>query len=206
MNKISKIQYVSQGKTWDEQVNNINNALKHGIDWIQLRWKEASKEEVFDLARLAKVWCQSYQAKLIINDHVDIAKAINADGVHLGLKDMAITSARKLLGENKIYGGTANTLTDILQRIDEKCDYIGLGPFRFTATKQELSPILGLEGYGSIIEELNILSINPPPILAIGGISAQDISALQGVGVYGVAMSKSISDNPSSISILNTLV
>ncbi|MBD1430092.1 thiamine phosphate synthase [Sphingobacterium litopenaei] len=198
MNKISKLQYISQGNTWEEQVNNITTALNHGVKWVQLRWKEAPKEQVFDLARLVKVWCMSHQAKLIINDHVDIAKSVNADGVHLGLADMNISDAKRLLGEGKIFGGTANSLEDIYLRIQEGCDYIGLGPFRFTATKVNLSPILGLEGYKNILNHLKTLN-SFPPIIAIGGIQLEDIKSLQDAGVYGVALSKYITETPQEV-------
>jgi len=205
MNKISKLQYISQGNTWEEQVNNISSALNHGVKWVQLRWKNAPKEQVFDLARLVKVWCMSHQVKLIINDHVDVAKSVNADGVHLGLEDMNVLDAKYSLGEGKIYGGTANTLDDIYLRMEEGCDYIGLGPFRFTSTKEKLSPILGLAGYQQILDHLHKLKYFPP-IIAIGGISLEDIAALQNVGVYGVALSKYITENPLEISKIQALL
>lgn len=205
MNKISKLQYISQGKTWDIQANNIITALNNGVKWVQLRWKEASKEEIFDLARLVKVWCVSYQAKLIINDHVDIAKSVNADGVHLGLEDMKISDAKHSLGEGKIYGGTANTLDDIHKRIQEGCDYIGVGPYRYTVTKEKLSPILGLAGFEAIFYELKNLK-DLPPIIAIGGIQLEDIKSLQNVGVYGVALSQYITGNPEKITKIQTLL
>jgi len=205
MNKISKLQYISQGNTWDEQANNIITALNNGVKWVQLRWKNASKEEIFDLARLVKVWCMSHKAKLIINDHVDIAKSVNADGVHLGLADMKVVEAKQILGEGKIYGGTANKLEDIYLRMEEGCDYVGLGPFRFTSTKEKLSPILGLAGYQQILDHLHKLK-SFPPIIAIGGISLEDIAALQHVGVYGVALSKYITENPLEVSQIEALL
>lgn len=205
MNKISKLQYISQGNNWDEQVNNISTALYHGVKWVQLRWKNAPKEQVFDLARLVKVWCMSHQAKFIINDHVDIAKSVNADGVHLGLADMKVVEAKQVLGKGKIYGGTANTLDDIYLRMEEGCDYIGLGPFKFTSTKEKLSPILGLVGYQQILDHLHKLK-SFPPIIAIGGISWEDIAALQNVGVYGVALSNYITENPLKVSKIEALL
>ncbi|WP_228453268.1 thiamine phosphate synthase, partial [Chryseobacterium sp. CH1] len=117
----------------------------NGIKWVQVRWKNAPENELISLCEISKQLCSEYQAVCIINDHVQIAKEIDADGVHLGLNDSAIEEARLILGKNKIIGGTANTLSDVLLRIKESCDYIGLGPLRFTTTKEKLSPVLGLK-------------------------------------------------------------
>ncbi len=183
-----KIQYVSQGETPEQQLANISKALDAGCKWIQLRYKNKSILEVLTLAKMVQKICKSYDAKLIINDHVQVAWQINADGVHLGLDDISVMEARTLLKENKIIGGTANTLEDVLKRVNEKCDYIGLGPFRFTATKEKLSPILGIEGYQEILNELKNRNIDIP-IYAIGGLETEDFEKLEEVGVYGVAVS-----------------
>lgn len=192
-----KIQYISQGKSPEEQIANIAKALDAGCKWIQLRYKNKPVEEVLTLAKMVKKICKAYDAKLIINDHVQIAWQIDADGVHLGLDDISVKDARILLKENKIIGGTANTLEDVLQRVTEKCDYIGLGPFRFTTTKEKLSPILGLEGYQNILCELKNRNIEIP-IYAIGGIEEKDFEKLEETGVYGVAVSGLVTnlDNP----------
>lgn len=205
MNRINKLQYISQGKSREDQICGINAALLHGVKWVQLRWKEATKEELFDLAELVQVHCVTHQAKLIINDHVDITNTINADGVHLGLDDMSVVDARQILGERKIIGGTANTLDDVLLRIKEGCDYIGLGPYRFTTTKSKLSPILGLEGYELIIKQLKDLGFNLP-VVAIGGIKVEDIPDLQKLGVFGVALSSYINHNPKEVTYIKALL
>lgn len=189
-----KIQYVSQGETPEEQLVNIAKALDAGCKWIQLRYKNESILEILALAKLVKNICKSYDAKLIINDHVQVAWQIDADGVHLGLDDISVKEARILLKENKIIGGTANTLEDVLQRVEEKCDYIGLGPYQFTTTKKKLSPILGIEGYKNIINELKNRDIEIP-IYAIGGIEENDIEKLENTGVYGVAVSGLITNH-----------
>ena len=192
-----KIQYVSQGETPEQQLANISKALDAGCKWIQLRYKNKSILEVLELAKMVQKICKSYDAKLIINDYVQVAWQINADGVHLGLNDISVLEARTLLKENKIIGGTANTLDDVLKRVNEKCDYIGLGPFRFTATKEKLSPILGIEGYQEILKELKNRNIDIP-IYAIGGLEEHDFEILEGIGVYGVAVSGLITrhENP----------
>jgi thiamine-phosphate pyrophosphorylase len=195
----SKIQYISQGNTALEQETNIRNALQAGADWIQLRWKEGNEDKLLTLAICIKQLCFQYGAKLIINDHVHIAKAIDATGVHLGLTDSSILDARLLLGSKKIIGGTANSLSDVQQRIAENCDYIGLGPLRFTSTKEKLSPILGFTGYQEIIQNLRTEGTEYPPIFAIGGILLEDITLLQEMGIYGVALSGLITKQPQLI-------
>lgn len=194
---MEKLQYISQGFTKSEQEINIRKALDNGIKWIQVRWKNAPENEFIELCENSKLLCSEYQSVCIINDHAQIAKDIDADGVHLGLKDTSIDIARQILGENKIIGGTANSISDVLQRMNESCDYIGLGPLRFTSTKEQLSPILGFEGYQKIIEELRSKSLEIPKIFAIGGVVLEDIQLLQQIGIYGVAVSGQITNQPS---------
>jgi len=196
---MEKLQYISQGFTIEDQELNIRKALDNGIKWIQVRWKNAQEQEFIRLCEISKKLCSDHNAVCIINDHVQIAKNIDADGVHLGLKDTSIKTARSILGENKIIGGTANTISDALQRMDEPCDYIGLGPLRFTSTKEQLSPILGFEGYEKIIESLIEKSLEIPKIFAIGGVVLEDIERLQQIGIYGAAVSGQITNQPSVI-------
>ena len=197
---MEKLQYISQGQTKEEQENNIRKALDHGIQWVQVRWKNADEAEFFHLCEISKQLCSEYQAVCIINDHVQMAKDMDADGVHLGLKDRSIDSAREILGNHKIIGGTANTISDVLQRINEPCDYIGLGPLRFTSTKEQLSPILGFEGYRDIVGSLKAQSIDIPKIYAIGGVVLEDVELLQQIGIYGAAVSGEITSRPAVIS------
>ncbi|MBP2618253.1 thiamine phosphate synthase [Chryseobacterium jejuense] len=196
---MEKLQYISQGITRQEQELNIRKALDNGIKWVQIRWKNALENELVDFCEITKQLCSEYQSICIINDHVQLARTIDADGVHLGLNDGSIEEARITLGENKIIGGTANTLSDVLQRMKEPCDYIGLGPLRFTSTKEKLSPILGFEGYQEIIDKLHEKSVVIPKIFAIGGVSLEDIQLLQQIGIYGVAVSGQITNQPTLI-------
>lgn len=196
---MEKLQYISQGITIEDQELNIRKALDEGIKWIQVRWKNALESEFIKLCEISKKLCSDNHAVCIINDHVQIAKDVDADGVHLGLTDTSIEIARNILGESKIIGGTANTISDVLQRINEPCDYIGLGPLRFTSTKEQLSPILGFEGYEKIIQGLKERSLEIPKIFAIGGVVLSDIDLLQQIGIYGVAVSGQITNQPSII-------
>ncbi|UOK42870.1 MULTISPECIES: thiamine phosphate synthase [Flavobacterium] len=198
----SKLQYISQGKTTKEQLYNIHQALDNGSDWIQLRFKNRNPQELFTLAEAIKTLCEEYLATFIINDNVDLAVHINADGVHLGLNDMKIEDARNILGNHKIIGGTANTIEDVLQRIKENCDYIGLGPFRFTTTKDNLSPILGLRGYQNIVAQMKVQNLDIP-VYAIGGIRLEDTESLMETGIHGIAISGLITENPQLLTQLN---
>ena len=191
----SKLQYISQGSTATEQLYNIQQALSAGCNWIQLRYKNATTDEMMTLAAQVKGLCIDHTATFIINDHPHIAKAVDADGVHLGIMDMPIIKARQIVGSNKIIGGTANTLEDVLQHVEDGCSYIGLGPLRFTTTKEKLSPVFGLIGYKKIIESLIQRHI-AIPIYAIGGIVLEDIQAIMQTGVHGVAVSGTITNYP----------
>lgn len=202
----SKLQYISQGETANEQLANIQQVLDAGCDWIQLRFKNSIEQDLFSVAEKAKTLCQKHKATFIINDNIELTKKIDADGVHLGLTDESPIVARNILGKDKIIGGTANTIQDVLKRVEEKCDYVGLGPLRFTSTKKQLSPILGIEGYTSIITELKNKNITIP-VYAIGGIVLEDVDQLMQAGVYGIAVSGIItnhSDKKILIEQLNT--
>ena len=199
-----KIQYISQGNSYEEQYSAIEQVLDAGCTWLQLRYKNTSAREVLWLAAAVRKITESYNCKLIINDYPVIAKEVDADGIHLGLNDMPVVLARDIIGPDKIIGGTANTITDVLQRQSEGCDYIGLGPFRFTTTKEKLSPILGLEGYKTIMEQLKEKNITIP-IVAIGGIEQKDIAAILQTGIYGVALSGLITRHPQKKELFNQL-
>lgn len=172
-------------------LQSIEIALKGGCRHIQLRMKDAGEEEVELLARKALKLCEEYKASLYIDDHVEVCKRVGAVGVHLGKSDMPPAEARRTLGNGFIIGGTANTFEDIHYLYKEGVDYIGLGPFRFTTTKKNLSPILGLEGYRSIVSRCREEGVHLP-ILAIGGITAGDIPDIMQTGVSGIALSSTI--------------
>lgn len=172
-------------------------ALEGGCKWIQLRMKEASLDEVETVALQLKPLCKEHKAVFILDDHVELAKKLEVDGVHLGKKDMPIDQARQLLGEAFIIGGTANTFDDVVQHYRAGADYLGIGPFRFTTTKKNLSTLLGLEGYVSILSRMKEANIGLP-VVAIGGITKEDIPSILRTGVNGIAMSGSIlrAENP----------
>lgn len=153
--------------------------------------KNADSKTLKETALLVQSLCKQYQATFIIDDHVELVKEIGADGVHLGKNDMPVAQARQFLGKNYIIGGTANTFEDVMLHYRSGADYIGCGPFRFTTTKQKLSPTLGLEGYRNIIQQMTEANIHIP-IVAIGGITRYDISDILATGVQGIALSGTI--------------
>lgn len=169
----------------------IENVVAGGCKWVQLRMKDADKEEIKAVARKAKEICKKNDVILVIDDYADIAKELELDGVHLGKKDMPVDEARKLLGEGFIIGATANSFEDIEALRHTDIDYIGLGPFRFTSTKKNLSPVIGIEGYAEIMRRKAESSINIP-IVAIGGICYDDINDIMDTGINGIAVSGSL--------------
>ena len=193
----ARLQFISHYTDEYSYLDSIRMALEGGCKWVQLRMKGATDEEMLPVALEAQKMCKEVKATFIIDDHVELVKQIGADGVHLGKKDMPISEAREILGPDFIIGGTANTFEDVKSHYESGADYIGCGPFRFTTTKQGLSPILGLEGYTHIALHMKNFGINIP-IVAIGGITAEDIPAIMQTGVTGIALSGTVlrADNP----------
>ncbi|WP_103865237.1 thiamine phosphate synthase [Aquimarina sp. I32.4] len=183
-----EFQYISQGETPQEHLYNIEEVCKNGGKWIQLRIKNEERITHLKTAMRCRDICDQYGAIMVVNDSISVAKVAMADGVHLGLNDTSPEEARKILGDNFIIGGTANTIEDCIQQIRAGVDYIGLGPYKYTNTKKNLSPVLGLEGYKNIIEELHGKNIEIP-VVAIGGITEADIPDLIKTKVTGVAVS-----------------
>lgn len=185
------IQFISHHTEQITYLDSIRMALEGGCRWVQLRMKEATSQEIIRVGTEVRKMCDRYQATFIIDDHVELVQQLGADGVHLGKKDMPVAEARKILGDRFIIGGTANTFDDILLHYKASANYIGCGPFRFTTTKKGLAPILGLEGYRNIVKRMREEGINIP-VIAIGGITAEDIQAVMQTGVDGVALSSAV--------------
>ncbi len=201
---ISNIHYITQGNTSKAHLDCIKNICNAGANWIQLRMKNMFADEYLKTAIKAKKICDKYHAQLIVNDHPYIAKEINAAGVHLGQQDIDISKARNIIGKHKIIGGTANNFIQVKKLYQKGVNYIGLGPFKFTQTKKNLSPIIGLQGYQNIIEQCKKQQIHIP-IIAIGGITTEDISSLIKCGIYGVAISSLLTFAQNQKELFNTL-
>ncbi|MBE6312871.1 MAG: thiamine phosphate synthase [Bacteroidales bacterium] len=185
------LQFITHRTERYDEFEQTQLVLDGGCRWIQLRMKDATLDEVKSMAARIKKLCEPYEAALIIDDHVEIAKETGADGVHLGKNDMPPLEARELLGGEPFIGGTANTFDDIKQLFLWGVDYIGLGPFRYTTTKKNLSPVIGLDGYRNIFAQCRDNGI-ATPIVAIGGITADDIPGIMQAGATGIALSGTI--------------
>ncbi len=185
---MDNLYYISQGNTPNEHLINILNVCKAGCKLIQLRLKNTSLNIYKITAKEAKVICDSYNAKLFINDNIEVARFAETTGVHLGKTDVSVKEARAFLGNDMIIGGTANTIEDCEALIKSGADYIGLGPYQFTSTKDKLSPILGIEGFKAIANSLKKNNYQIP-VYAIGGIKTEHVQALLDVNIFGIAVS-----------------
>lgn len=192
------IQFITHSNNRYGYVDGARLALEGGCRWVQLRMKEATEAEFMAAAAEIGRLCKEHGATFVLDDHVEWVVKTGADGVHLGKNDMPIDEARKILGSDKIIGGTANTFEDVERLYRQGADYIGCGPFRFTTTKKNLSPVLGLEGYQHIVDQMKSHGINLP-IVAIGGILESDIKSILATGVSGIAVSGGIlnAENPA---------
>ncbi len=162
-----------------------------GARWVQLRMKNASPETWLATAREVVAICHEGGALCTINDNVEIALTADADGVHLGKLDDDWVAARARLGPEKLLGGTVNNADDARRAAAAQVlDYVGIGPLRFTTTKQKLAPVLGLEGIAGLLPLLDGL-----PAWAIGGVQPADLSALRAAHLAGVAVSSSLYTN-----------
>lgn len=169
----------------------VQMALEGGCRWIQLRLKDADDEEFRQTALEIIPLCREHEAFLVFDDRVQLAIETGVHGVHLGKEDMDPMQARELMGPEAIIGVTANTADDILRFKGKDVDYVGLGPFRTTTTKARLAPLLGTEGYRSIIETVRDAGVTLP-VVAIGGITFDDVPAVMETGVNGIAVSGAI--------------
>ncbi len=192
------LQYITHKNDRFGYLEGALKAMEGGCRWIQLRMKDTEEKEFIAIANELRKACTFYNSIFIIDDHVELVDKCGADGVHLGKKDMKPSDARKLLGNKKIIGGTANTIEDIENLILQEVDYIGAGPFRFTSTKKNLSTILGIDGYCKITQFKKKIN-DYTPLVAIGGINSEDIEDIINCEINGIAVSGTIlnAENPS---------
>ena len=212
-----RLQFITHQTERYSYIDSARIALEGGCRWIQLRVKDADETLLEETALIVQKMCKDYDATFIIDDNVFLVKKIKADGVHLGKNDMPIAEARKILGDDFIIGGTVNSFEDVLlsqQSTDNRQqslsteytpfpspfpfpsphpapNYFGCGPFRFTSTKKNLAPILGLDGYREIMKKMKENNIDIP-LVAIGGITKDDVPELMKTGIDGIAISGSV--------------
>jgi len=159
----------------------VEKALKGGATFVQLREKTLDMESFIKEAREIKVLCEKYHVPFVINDNVEVALAVDADGVHVGQGDMEASDARKKLGAGKLIGVTARTVEQAVAAEEQGADYLGVGAVFATSTKGDAIEI----SHGTLKEICRSVSI---PVVAIGGISAANVMELKGTGIDGVAV------------------
>jgi thiamine-phosphate pyrophosphorylase len=157
-------------------------AISGGADTIQFRQKSGSTREMIDEAQKMKKICSKAGVPFIINDRIDVAIAVEADGVHLGQDDFPAPLARKLLGPQAIIGGSAATIDEARKCLSDGVDYIGFGPVYPTGSKEDAGPVSGLKILKQVVDEI------PLPIIAIGGVSAENASEVMEAGAHGIAV------------------
>lgn len=157
-------------------------AIAGGADTIQYRQKRGSTREMIEIARNMKRLCSEAGVVFIVNDRLDVAIAAEADGVHLGQDDFPIPMARELLGEGRIIGGSAATLDEARKCLSEGADYVGFGPVYPTSSKDDAGPVSGIDILKQVVE------IIPLPIIAIGGVGAENIPDVMRAGAHGIAV------------------
>ena len=181
-------------------LNTIEEAIKGGVSVVQIREKTADTLDFYNLALKVKEITTKYNVPLIINDRVDVALAVDADGVHVGQSDMPCEVTRNLIGENKILGVSAATIPEAKKAEADGADYIGAGAVFPTSTKDD-APKITKKDLKEIVDSINI------PVVAIGGITHENASELSDTGIAGLSVVSAImsSDNPkeSSKKLLN---
>lgn len=164
----------------------VEEAVEGGTTFVQVREKDISTREFYNIALEVKKVTDYYKIPLVINDRIDIAQAIDADGVHLGQKDMQLTVARKILGRDKLIGISAESLEEALEAEKGGADYVGIGTVFYTGTKNDINIPIGLEGLKEICSAVRI------PKVAIGGINKQNLRDIMSCGTDGAAVVSAI--------------
>lgn len=183
----------STNYTEEEFLFRVEQALKGGVTILQLREKEKSTREYIELAEKVHAITQKYNVPLIIDDRVDVALAIDAEGVHIGASDMPVATARKLMGEDKIVGATAKTVPWAKEAYEQGADYLGVGAIYPTTTKV-VTVLTSTETLDGITKAV------PIPVNAIGGLNKDNLNFLKGIGISGICVVSAImkSDDPKA--------
>ena len=160
----------------------LERALEGGVRAVQLREKDLGGRELFVLAEKTKRLCERYQANLFVNDRVDVALGVDADGVHLGGDSMPVRAARELLGAEKLIGVSTHSIKEAREAEQEKADFILFGPVYFTASKAAYGEPQGLGRLKKVVEKISL------PVYAIGGVKVGNIAEVKETGVRGIAL------------------
>lgn len=175
----------STGLTEEEFLSKVEGALKGGVTFMQIREKERGGAEYIELAAKVHELTKKYGVPLVVDDRVDVAMAIDAEGVHVGKSDIPVKIARKLLGEDKIVGATAKTVPDALKAEQDGADYLGVGAIYPTTTKVKTV----LTSVDTLRDICNNVSI---PANAIGGLNKDNIDILKGTPIAGICVVSAI--------------
>lgn len=202
---ISKLHYLTQDLPDRSHIEQTEIACQAGANWIQYRCFSKEEEELIGELHQVAAICDDWGATLILTNHYHLLDKIDAQGVHLENMEADFISIRNIIGDDKTLGASANSITDI-QRIAGSgvADYIGCGPFGRTETKPNDYPVLGFKGYDIIVQEMNKRHLDIP-LLAVGGVTINDIEDLLSAGVYGVAVSAAVNHAPDPGSALKDL-
>ncbi len=157
-------------------------AVKHNIKYLQLREKDKSDRELLSISRIIKEITSGTKTKFIMNDRADLAKIVDADGLHLGQDDISLDEAKSILGQDKIYGLSTHSLEQAQKALSKNPDYIGFGPIFPTPTKAKADPVVGLD----MIKY--VLSISHVPLVAIGGIDNTNAEEVIYSGAENIAL------------------
>ncbi|MCR1934683.1 thiamine phosphate synthase [Clostridium tepidum] len=178
----------------------VEDAILGGVSIVQVREKDVSTREFFKVAKEVKEVTDYYKIPIIINDRLDIAQAINADGVHLGQKDMFLNIARKILGKDKIIGISVGNVKEALEAENNGADYLGIGTIFPTGSKKDVDAIIGLDGLSQIKNSISI------PSVAIGGINKTNFKNVLKTGVEGISVISAILDEDNIKLAANNLL
>ena len=194
----SSMYFITDSTNYSEEefLYRVEQALMGGITLLQLREKDKSTREYMELANKVHTLTKKYNVPLIIDDRVDVALAIDAEGVHVGQSDMPVSMARKLMGDDKIVGATTKTVPQALEAYEQGADYLGVGAIYPTTTKVK-TVLTSTETLG------NICSAVPIPVNAIGGLNKDNIDVLKGIPIAGICVVSAImkADDPKQAAV-----
>lgn len=176
---MTKLQYITTGSTPQEHLQHVLHACNWGVKWIQLRMKNFSEKIITETTIKALKICEPFGCMLILNDFPQVAIDTGCHGVHVGQKDVPAAILKKVLPSNMIFGVSTNNAEEVIRAAHEGAHYVGLGPYRFTQTKDHLRKVLGISGIKEIVEASAAVDI---PIYAIGGINTEDIADILQTG------------------------
>ena len=194
---LPKTMFISHTNEFFDYYSSCKAAIEGGIKFVQLRMKDAADDEVINTAKQLRPLCDKHACMLTVNDRIHLLDTNLFDGVHLGKNDMPIKQAKVITKGKYLLGATCNTIKDVFNAIDDGADYLGIGPYRYTQTKKNLSPVLGIAGYNNIMEQLSAQNINIPTY-AIGGITTEDLQVIKSTNIYGVAVSSAVINTPQN--------